>query len=55
MDANTIEQANTIYTDSSCSTPLSVARYFADQPSGNYYYWSGTNLQGPYTNNCQTQ
>lgn len=55
MDANTIEQASTIYTDSSCSTPLSVARYFADQPSGNYYYWSGTNLQGPYTNNCQTQ
>lgn len=53
MDANTIEQANTIYTDSSCNTTLSVARYFADQPSGNYYYWSGTNLQGPYTNNCQ--
>lgn len=54
MDANTIEQANTIYLDSSCSTLLSVTRYFADQPSGNYYYWSGTNLQGPYTNNCQS-
>jgi len=55
IDANTIEQANTVYTNSSCNTVLNVARYFADQPAGNYYYWSGTNLQGPYTNSCQSQ
>jgi len=55
MDANTIDQATTIYTDSTCTTVFTTPRYYADTPLGDYYYWSGTNLQGPYTNSCRAQ
>ena len=55
MDANSIDEASIIYLDSTCTTHLSTARYFANTPSGQYYYWNGSNIQGPYTNSCDIQ
>jgi hypothetical protein len=52
LNASTIQAASAVYSNTDCTSLLSTSQYITDVPSGNYWYWNGNTLAGPYTSNC---
>lgn len=51
-NGSTLAQSTRIYDGLGCTSLRSTPVYLSDLPSNAYYYWNGTTLAGPYTQNC---
>ena len=51
-NAQTLASSSRIYTGLGCTSSEPTPAYYSDLPSNAYYYWNGTTLAGPYTQNC---
>ena len=52
LNGSTLASSSLVYSDTDCTTLLSTSQYLSESTSGDYYYWNGTSLAGPYTQNC---